>query len=56
VVAAWPARDVMSIVAPSQTGRISYFLPILSVSFTRSGQPQWGRLLMNDALHNCGNV
>lgn len=54
VVASWPARHVMAIIAPLRTGRVSYFLPVISVSFTRSGAPQWGRILMNDALHNCG--
>ncbi len=53
VVASWPAHRIVSMVAPSRTGHFSYFLPIISVSFTRSGTPQWGRLLMNDVLHHC---
>ncbi len=55
LVAAWPARHITSLLAAPRTRQITYFSPVLSVSFTRSGVPQWGRVLMNDALHNCGS-
>jgi hypothetical protein len=55
VVIFWPAHHIRGFAAPLPAGRISYFLPVQSVSFTRSGSPQWGRILINDAQHNCGN-
>ncbi|MCC6615544.1 MAG: hypothetical protein IT320_18870 [Anaerolineae bacterium] len=56
VIAAWPAHDIIGVVAPPQAGRVNYFLPVISVSFTRAVSPNWGRVLMNDVLHNCGSL
>jgi hypothetical protein len=53
LVYSWPAHHVTALLAEPRTGRINYFSPVLSVSFTYSGLPQWGRVLVNDALHNC---
>jgi hypothetical protein len=60
MVASWPARHIMVLVAPPprsparRAGGINYFLPVIAVSFTRSGPPHWRWLLMNEVLHNCG--
>ena len=56
VVAAWPAHQVMSLVAPSATGHVSYFTPIVTVSFASGGTPHWEQLLMNDVRHDCGSA
>lgn len=53
IVASWPDRHIMSLIAPSRTGRTSYFSPVISVSITRSGESGWKQALMNDASHDC---
>jgi hypothetical protein len=54
VAITWPAHRIHGFAAPPSNGQISYFLPIQSVSFTRSGSPQWGQFLMADAQYYCG--
>jgi hypothetical protein len=53
VAITWPAHRIHGFAAPPPNGQIGYFLPIRSVSFTRSGSSQWGQLLLNDARHSC---
>ena len=55
MAASWPDRHIMGLVSQSPTGRIGYFSPIISVSFTSGSPSGWRQLLMNDALHNCGS-
>jgi hypothetical protein len=54
IAASWPDRQIMGLISPS--GRIGYFSPVISVSFMRGGPSGWRRMLMNDALHNCGGA
>lgn len=46
-------RHIISKVSPTRTGRINYFAPVISVSFTQGGTPNWERVMLNDAIHNC---
>lgn len=54
VVALWPNRHIIAFAAPSRSGRITYFVPVLSISFMQDGLPKWWQLaLINDAFQNC---
>jgi len=50
VVAAWPTQQVAARASAPQYGRISYFLPVVQVSFKRGGNPRWALLLIMENL------
>jgi len=56
VVAFWPGRDAVGFAPPSRSARISYEMPVLFVTFTRSGLSDWDRFLMNTTIPQCGSV
>lgn len=56
VIAIWPSDHRAAIVTPGSRGHLSYFSPIRTISVIQSGQPQWLRIFVNDAMHNCGAV
>jgi hypothetical protein len=56
VVAFWPGRAATGFTAHTRTGRISYYMPVLFVTFSRSGLSDWETLLINTAALQCGSV
>src|SRR5215207_4079016 len=50
VTATWPTQHVTAIAPLPEDRRINYFLPIVYVTFIRSGNPRWALLLMMGKL------
>lgn len=55
-VVVWPARQIIGVLARPEAGRVNHFSPVISVSFTLGVSPNWGRTMLNDVLHNCGDL
>ena len=54
IVVAWPARRITGFATLTATRRLSFFVPVQAVSFTRDGLPDWWKLsLANDAIESC---